>query len=247
MVKPLLLSVEYANREKTNTTFIELNKELHMDHILPQAYAKEPDWNYIDDNEATSRMNKLGNMALLYYKKNEEALNKGFKIKANIYQGKNEDGTPNNNGMTSFDTTREVVDVYEKENRLWNIDDIDRRYEIQLTRIEDLLSISDDQIENEATVADPTATAKKRATRFNFVKLGIEPGSILTWYNDPSITCKVINEHDVEYNGEKTSISTIASEKAGRNLNGALYFTYYGKTISRIREEVEAKKQMEEE
>lgn len=241
-LKPLLLSIEYENREKTNTSFIELNKKLHMDHILPQAFDKEEDWNYINKDEAAQRMNKLGNMALLYYKKNEEALNKGFKIKVNIYQGKNEDGTPNSDGVTSFDTTREIVDVYDKENRLWNTDDIDRRYEIQLTRIEKLLMISEEQIENETAVIDPTLAGKKRAARFNFAKLGIKPGSILTWYNDDSITCKVLNEHDVEYNGSKTSISTIASEKTGTSLNGALYFTYNGKIISKIREEVETNK-----
>lgn len=147
-LKPLMLSIEYENREVTNKTFISINRELHMDHILPQAFTKNSDWSYVNDDEASKYMNTLGNMALLYYKKNEEALNKGFKIKCNIYQGKNEDGTANNNGVTSFDTTREVVDVYEKENNSWDIEDIKRRFETQMKRIEKMLSISENMIEN---------------------------------------------------------------------------------------------------
>lgn len=239
-LKPLMLSVEYECREVTNTTFVTINKELHMDHILPQAFAKDEDWNYIDAQEASKYMNTLGNMALLYYKKNEEALNKGFKIKYNIYQGKNEDGTTNNSGTTSFDTTREVVDVYEKEERLWNIEDIRRRFETQMNRIETMLSISEDMIESDSVMFNEEGQSVKKAPRFNFGLLGIMPGTRLCWYNDATIECVVKDDHNVEYNGEETTLSKIASDKLGYNVNGALYFVYDGKTISQIREESEA-------
>ena len=62
---------------------------------------------------------------------------------------------------------------------------------------------------------------------------------ILSWYNDPSITCTVIDEHNVIYNGEQTTLSRIATNKNGSNSNGALYFVYEGKTISQIRDEKE--------
>jgi uncharacterized protein with ParB-like and HNH nuclease domain len=244
-LKPLFLSIEYANREVTNTTFVPINKELHMDHILPQAFAKDKDWDYINSEEVSKYMNTLGNMALLHYKKNEEALNRGFKIKCNIYQGKNEDGTPNNSGTTSFDTTREVTDVYEKDGRLWDIEDIKRRYETQMGRIESLLGISEDMIENDSIMSDSTQTPAKKASRFNFAELGIAPGSVLSWYNDPSITCTVIDEHNVIHNGEQTTLSRIATNKNGSNSNGALYFVYEGKTISQIRDEKEKASQQE--
>ena len=241
-LKPLFLSVEYANREVTNTTFVSINKELHMDHILPQAFAKDSDWNYIDKDEAAKYMNTLGNMALLHYKKNEEALNKGFKIKCNIYQGKNEDGTPNNSGVTSFETTREVTDVYEKDGKLWNIEDIKRRYEKQMGRIETLLGIDESMIESDSVMSDPTQAPAKKAPRFNFNELGIAPGTILAWYNDPSFTCEVIDDHNVSFSGEQTTLSRIASDKLGYNVNGALYFVYEGKTVSQIREEKQSEK-----
>lgn len=240
-LKPLLLSVEYANREATNTTFVEINKELHVDHILPQAFAKDSDWNYIDKNEASKYMNTLGNMALLYYRKNEEALNKGFKIKCNIYQGKNEDGTSNNTGTTSFDTTREVVDVFEKDKRLWDIDDIKRRYDSQMNRIEQLLNINEEMVEGDSIMSDGEQTSSKKASRFNLIELGIIPGMKLLWYNDSTIECEVVDEHNVLYNGEQTTLSKIATAKIGSKANGALYFIYNGKTISKIREEHDAK------
>lgn len=148
-LKPLLLSVEYDNREVINTAFIQINKELHMDHILPRAFESNHDWSYINADEAIKYLNTLGNMALLHYRKNEEALNKGFIIKCNIYKGLNEDGIPNNSGATSFDTTREIVDVHDVERRLWDLSDIERRYKIQLRRIEIMLGIRKDDIETE--------------------------------------------------------------------------------------------------
>ena len=241
-LKPLFLSVEYANREVTNTTFVSINKELHMDHILPQAFAKDNDWNYIDKDEAAKYMNTLGNMALLHYKKNEEALNKGFKIKCNIYQGKNEDGTPNNSGVTSFETTREVTDVYEKDGNLWNIEDIKRRYEKQMGRIETLLGIDESMIESDSVMSEPSQATAKKTSRFNFAELGIAPGTTLAWYNDSSITCEVIDDHNVLFNGEQTTLSRIAFNKLSYNVNGALYFVYEGKTISQIREEKQSEK-----
>ena len=39
-LKPLLLSLDYAIREDKNTTFYKIDRELHMDHILPRAYKK---------------------------------------------------------------------------------------------------------------------------------------------------------------------------------------------------------------
>lgn len=234
-LKPLFLSIEYANREVTNTTFVPINKELHMDHILPQAFDKEDEWKYVDKVEAGRYMNTLGNMALLHYKKNEEALNRGFKTKCNIYQGKNEDGTPNNTGSTSFDTTRENVDVYEKEGRLWDVEDIKRRYEKQMGRIESLLNIDESMIESESVMSESQEPTQKRAPRFNFNELGIIPGSVLTWYNDESIKCVVVDDHNVSYNGEITTLSKIASDKNGSRCNGALYFAFNGKSISAIR------------
>ena len=238
-LKPLLLSVEYANREVTNTSFIQINRELHMDHILPRAFASNPDWNYVEVTKAEKHLNSLGNMALLHYKKNEEALNKGFAIKCNIYKGLNEDGTSNNSGTTSFNTTREIVDVYDIDKKLWNVDDIERRFEAQLNRIEKILGITEREIESDGTMTTESITRTRRA-RFHFNDLGISPGSTLVWYNDPTTFVVVIDDCHVSYNGATTTVSKVAYDKLGYSVNGAAYFCYNGKTICEIREEFEA-------
>jgi hypothetical protein len=177
-------------------------------------------------------------MALLHYKKNEEALNKGFAIKCNIYKGLNEDGTQNNSGTTSFDTTREVVGVHDVYGRLWNVDDIERRYETQIGRIETLLGISEVDIEADGAMVTGNAVISKRAS-FNFSDLGIAPGSNLVWYNDPSVVAVVVDDYNVFYNGDTTTVSKIARDKLGYNVKGASFFCYNGKTISKIRKEFE--------
>ena len=40
-LKPLMLSIEYDNREVTNKSFIKIDKELHIDHIIPQKFSSE--------------------------------------------------------------------------------------------------------------------------------------------------------------------------------------------------------------
>ena len=81
-LKPLLLSIDYDIREDKNTTFYKIDKELHMDHILPRAYKKHSDWDYIENKEeADNYINTLGNMALLHFNKNEECENFGFENK----------------------------------------------------------------------------------------------------------------------------------------------------------------------
>ena len=237
-LKPLMLSIEYDNREVTNKSFIKIDKELHIDHIIPQKFSSNPEWNYLDKEEVEKYMNTLGNMALLYYKKNEEALNKGFIAKCNIYQGKNSEGTQNNSGITSFDTTREIVEVL-SEGRNWDVDDIKRRAGKQMSRIEKLLNINTNMIEKGESQVNTNENFYDRAARFNFHDLGIANGETLTWYNDPTVTCEVIDEHNVFFNGERTTLSGIARNKLGYNINGAICFKYKGKTISSIREDKE--------
>ena len=146
-LKPLLLSIEYDMREPTNTGFYCINRELHIDHILPQSFATEKKWDYINKEEAAKYIDTLGNMALLYYKKNEGALNKGFDEKCDIYLGLNKDGSSNNSGVTSFETTREITDVREKEKRTdWGVEDIKSRYQKLMGRVESLLSINQSMI-----------------------------------------------------------------------------------------------------
>jgi hypothetical protein len=74
---------------------------------------------------------------------------------------------------------------------------------------------------------------------FNFSKKGIKVGSIITFIKDKNITAKVINDREVEYNGEKFKLSPLAlklfQERGEANKSGAYqgaaYFEYNGKKL----------------
>lgn len=144
-LKALLLSVEYEIREETNTAFYEIDNNIHLDHILPQRFFnKKDEWNNIIDIEtAKTYIGKLGNMALLLGKKNEEALNFGFITKMNIYSGKDK----GKSGKNSFDTTQEIIDNYNQGDSEWDVEHIKARQEYLMEEIENLLNINRGQID----------------------------------------------------------------------------------------------------
>lgn len=144
-LKPLMLSLEYENREETNTNFYSLDGKLHMDHILPRAYSQKDEWNYINDENAENIINGIGNMALLQDIKNEEALNCGFDEKIRIYKGLDENGN-NKSGITSFEYTRKIIEAYDKGNTKWDIEQINDRKEFLIKEIEKMLEISKEEI-----------------------------------------------------------------------------------------------------
>lgn len=147
-LKPLMLSIDYKVREKLLTEFYAADKEIHMDHILPKKYYEKPEeWEYITNKEETlPYLNTIGNMALLLGKKNEEALNFGVPTKLDIYLGDDSQKT----GRTAFDTTNWVVDEFKTTNK-WTVESIQKRKVKLITEIEDMLDISREDIEEEAS------------------------------------------------------------------------------------------------
>lgn len=144
-LKPLMLSIEYEIREDINTNFYKLNNTIHLDHILPQRFDKRLDeWENIKDiSLAKTYLNKLGNMALLQGSKNEEALNHGLDRKIKIYQGEGN----KKNGITTFDTTKWIIDKYNKGDTVWDVQHIMDRQKDLLELIEDMLDISKEDID----------------------------------------------------------------------------------------------------
>lgn len=134
-LKPLMVSLEYEERESTNNSFYELDNRLHMDHILPKAFAQRSEWNNVNPEDVAEEINGLGNMALLQDIKNEEALNCGWETKVRIYKGLDENGN-NKSGITAFELTRKVL-----ENPEWNIQQILDRKEYLIEKIEKMLEI----------------------------------------------------------------------------------------------------------
>ena len=92
-----------------------------------------------------------------------------------------------------------------------------------------------DIVENQS---DLQALEKQRnKNRFNFMSIGIEPNTTLEFKKDTSQTCKVMDDDQVEFRGEITSLSksalTIITEMGYEwgKIAGPQFWTYKGKTL----------------
>ena len=101
------------------------------------------------------------------------------------------------------------------------------------------------ETETKTTTVKPTkkATAKKtKATRLILADIGISNGATLSYYDDPTITCTVIDNTNnmVSYAGKEYSLSGLIShiKNDGRRYQGSYHLTYKGKRITAIREEL---------
>jgi hypothetical protein len=81
--------------------------------------------------------------------------------------------------------------------------------------------------------------------RFNMAKYSIPPGAILEYSSDRSVTCTVVDDTNVDFKGEITSLSKAAvlanRERGGvaRALTGPLWWLYEGETLGSIRERLD--------
>ncbi len=87
--------------------------------------------------------------------------------------------------------------------------------------------------------------AKRRRSIFNFKMVDIPEGAILTFVRNRDITCKVMDNRTVEFNGERMSLSESARRtfvEMGYNwkaVQGPLYWEYEGETLEERRKRIE--------
>jgi hypothetical protein len=83
--------------------------------------------------------------------------------------------------------------------------------------------------------------ARKNRAKFNFEMVKIPVGSILTFTRSPEVTCKVINDTQIEYSGEIRSLSEAAKLALGIDYNvaGTLYWEYKNETLDERRRRFE--------
>ncbi|MDF7673684.1 GIY-YIG nuclease family protein [Acetobacteraceae bacterium ESL0709] len=85
----------------------------------------------------------------------------------------------------------------------------------------------------------------RRASVFNFRMVDIVPGTTLEWLYDSAITCVVVDDRRIEFEGKVTSLSAAACEISSRTgavggaYQGPRYWKYQGKTLLELREEME--------
>ncbi|GAA9636188.1 DUF262 domain-containing protein [Helicobacter pylori] len=87
-LRPILILVEYFMSDDPKPKRIQMDKNLHVEHILPQKPTLSSQWAKDFSEEERERYTHfLANLTLLGGKKNEEASNLDFKDKKKIYMG----------------------------------------------------------------------------------------------------------------------------------------------------------------
>ncbi|GAA7144268.1 DUF262 domain-containing protein [Helicobacter pylori] len=87
-IKPILILVEYFTSDDPKPKRIQMDKNLHVEHILPQKPTLSSQWaKDFSEEERERYTHSLANLTLLGGKKNEEASNLDFKDKKKIYMG----------------------------------------------------------------------------------------------------------------------------------------------------------------
>ena len=108
------------------------------------------------------------------------------------------------------------------------------------------LAMIEDVTPNEILVEDDEekdAIEGKNKKPFNFDMVGIKKGAMLTFSRDENISVTVIDNKNIEYQGEVTSLSALAKKLLGRSysVQGPRYWKYKGETLlerrTRIMEE----------
>ena len=134
--KPLLALIEYNQTDGAKITYIETDRKLHVDHILPEKWGATNYWkNNWSQEKAALWLNKLGNLTLLSGKKNIAASNDSFPKKRGIYKGKGLDGT------TAFLISQKIMrkkDWTETEIRdrhKWIIEQTEKLLDLKIKRI----------------------------------------------------------------------------------------------------------------
>jgi hypothetical protein len=123
--------IEYEQTDDSKITFIELDTNLHVDHVLPQEWHSIEYWkNNWNEVIADTWLHKIGNLTLLSGRKNIRASNKSFEEKKKIYKGKGLDGT------TAFLITQEIIT---KAN--WTVNEVKERQEEMTKVVEEILEI----------------------------------------------------------------------------------------------------------
>ena len=104
-----------------------------------------------------------------------------------------------------------------------------------------LIPPSEDDVEAEETAEDIKEEKKERLAPFAFSLCNIPIGATIEYCNradeKSGLTCTVIDDHSVEYDGKKWSLSALATElsQSKWSVAGPRYFKYNGEWLNDIR------------
>ncbi len=138
-LKPILILVEYFVSDDPYPKRIQMDKNLHVEHILPQKPDPSSQWvKDFSEEERGLYMHSLANLTLLGGKKNSQASNLDFKDKKKIYMGEEIRlrKTKPSNVMTCYKMTIDVAQYTE-----WTPKSLEKRKEELIKRIESVLTL----------------------------------------------------------------------------------------------------------
>ena len=140
--KPLLLLMEYNATDNSKLAQIDLDKDLHLEHILPVKYSSFKEWNHITKEIAAKWLNSAGNLTLLSGAKNIEASNNPFATKISVYKGKGKYDSKDDK-ITAFLITQQIVKDYELKtyNKQWTEEAMIDRWKWFFKEVEELLQV----------------------------------------------------------------------------------------------------------
>ncbi len=138
-LKPVLILVEYFVSDDPYPKRIQMDKNLHVEHILPQQPGSSSQWmKDFSEEERGLYTHSLANLTLLGGKKNTQASNLDFKDKKKIYMG--EEIKLNKKKpfkvMTCYKMTIDVAQYTE-----WTPKSLEKRKEELIKRIESVLAL----------------------------------------------------------------------------------------------------------
>ncbi|WP_154449920.1 DUF262 domain-containing protein [Helicobacter pylori] len=139
-IKPILILVEYFMSDDPKPKRIQMDKNLHVEHILPQKPTLSSQWaKDFSEEEREHYTHSLANLTLLGGKKNEEASNLDFKDKKKIYMG--EEIRLNKKrpfkAMTCYKMTIDIAHHYTE----WTPKSLEKRKEELIKIIESVLTL----------------------------------------------------------------------------------------------------------
>lgn len=138
-LKPILILVEYFMSDDSYPKRIQMDKNLHVEHILPQKPDPSSQWvKDFSEEERELYTHSLANLTLLGGNKNSQASNLDFKDKKKIYMGEiRSRKTKTFRVMTCYDMTKNDVCRYTE----WTPKSLEKRKEELIKRIESVLAL----------------------------------------------------------------------------------------------------------
>ncbi len=93
-----------------------------------------------------------------------------------------------------------------------------------------LVNPNEEEIKAEETAEEVKKESRTRSANFTFSEWEIPIGAVLEYYTDSTITCTVVDDRKVDYNGENMSLTGVAKIITGKTsgIAGPRYFKYKG-------------------